>query len=51
MSLDLRKVLTDQQVEQLRKKNEEKLERSKVLLGQRWLLHSKNQVKRKIGDF
>lgn len=47
--------ITDQQLQELRERNQQRLEEAKNKLGSKYLLHPQNQVKRlpeplKIGD-
>lgn len=39
--------MTEEVLEELRKKNEEKLQKAKEYLGEKWILHNSHSVKRK----
>lgn len=47
--------ITDQHIQEIRERNQQRLEEAKIRLGEKYLLHPKNHVKRlpeplKIGD-
>ena len=45
--MDYRGPVTQEMIEEIRKKNEEKLQKAREYLGDKWIVDPKNHVKRK----